>query len=115
MSPTAANATRPRLSWLELYALGFGLFLGLTLLKFGNAVILNDKIIPPASVLKEKQAAQDQMQQAQQQAEAGGAQLGAPGASGAPASMPPAGPSPGRTLANGAPATDHFSPPAQGQ
>ena len=32
-----------------LYALGFGLFLGLAILKFGNPVILDHKIIPPVS------------------------------------------------------------------
>jgi len=32
-----------------LYALGFGLFLGLAILKFGNPVILDHKIIPPAT------------------------------------------------------------------
>jgi len=33
----------------EFYALAFGLFLGLTILKFGNPVILDGKITPPAS------------------------------------------------------------------
>ena len=33
----------------RLYALGFGLFLGLAILKFGNPVILDHKIIPPVS------------------------------------------------------------------
>ncbi|MGA3285300.1 MAG: O-antigen ligase family protein [Verrucomicrobiota bacterium] len=33
----------------DLYALLFGLFLGLTIWKFGNPVILDHKIIPPAS------------------------------------------------------------------
>jgi len=32
-----------------LYALGFGLFLGLAILKFGNPVILDQKITPPVS------------------------------------------------------------------
>lgn len=32
-----------------IYALGFGLFLGLAILKFGNPVILDHKIIPPAT------------------------------------------------------------------
>jgi len=31
------------------YALGFGLFLGLAILKFGNPVILDQKITPPVS------------------------------------------------------------------
>jgi hypothetical protein len=33
----------------RLYALGFGLFLGLAILKFGNPVILDQKISPPVS------------------------------------------------------------------
>ncbi|MEJ0091094.1 MAG: O-antigen ligase family protein [Limisphaerales bacterium] len=36
-------------SEIELYALAFGLFLGLAILKFGNPVILNSKITPPVS------------------------------------------------------------------
>ena len=32
-----------------LYALAFGLFLGLTILKFGNPVILDHSIAPPVS------------------------------------------------------------------
>jgi hypothetical protein len=34
---------------MEFYAFAFGLFLGLTILKFGNPVILDSKITPPAS------------------------------------------------------------------
>ena len=34
---------------MEFYTLAFGLFLGLTILKFGNPVILDGKITPPAS------------------------------------------------------------------
>jgi hypothetical protein len=34
----------------ELYVVAFGLFLGLAILKFGNPVILDQKIIPPASL-----------------------------------------------------------------
>jgi hypothetical protein len=34
----------------ELYALAFGLFLGVAILKFGNPVILDQKIIPPDSL-----------------------------------------------------------------
>jgi len=34
---------------MEGYALGFGLFLGLTILKFGNPVILDNQIAPPVS------------------------------------------------------------------
>ncbi len=36
-------------SGIEIYALAFGLFLGLAILKFGNPVILNSKITPPVS------------------------------------------------------------------
>ncbi len=36
-------------SRIEFYALAFGLFLGLAILKFGNPVILNSKIAPPVS------------------------------------------------------------------
>jgi O-antigen ligase len=38
-----------KISWIESYALVFGLFLGLAILKFGNPVILDHKIIPPVS------------------------------------------------------------------
>lgn len=38
------------LSVRDLYALGFGLFLGLTIIKFGNPVILDRAIAPPASL-----------------------------------------------------------------
>src|SRR5580658_133815 len=34
----------------EIYALAFGLFLGLCILKFGNPVILDQKIYPPISL-----------------------------------------------------------------
>lgn len=34
----------------ELYALAFGLFLGLAILKFGNPVVLDQKIFPPVSL-----------------------------------------------------------------
>ncbi len=34
---------------IGLYALGFGLFLGLAILKFGNPVILDQKVTPPVS------------------------------------------------------------------
>ena len=33
----------------EIYALAFGLFLGLAFWKFGNPVILDHKIIPPST------------------------------------------------------------------
>ena len=39
-----------KLTTAELYVLAFGLFLGLAILKFGNPVILDQKIIPPASL-----------------------------------------------------------------
>ncbi len=35
---------------MEFYALAFGLFLGLAILKFGNPVILDNKISPPVSL-----------------------------------------------------------------
>jgi hypothetical protein len=35
---------------IEFYALAFGLFLGLAILKFGNPVILDGKIPPPVSI-----------------------------------------------------------------
>ena len=34
-------------SAIEFYALAFGFFLGLAILKFGNPVILDSKITPP--------------------------------------------------------------------
>jgi hypothetical protein len=39
-----------KLSANELYALAFGLFLGFAVLKFGNPVILDQKIFPPISL-----------------------------------------------------------------
>jgi hypothetical protein len=38
-----------KISWIEFYALAFGLFLGLCIWKFGNPVILDSKIDPPNS------------------------------------------------------------------
>ena len=38
-----------KIAGTRLYALGFGLFLGLAILKFGNPVILDHKITPPVS------------------------------------------------------------------
>jgi len=38
-----------KISGMPLFALAFGLFLGLTILKFGNPVILDSKIPPPTS------------------------------------------------------------------
>jgi len=38
-----------KLNGIEIYALAFGLFLGLAILKFGNPVILDGKITPPNS------------------------------------------------------------------
>jgi len=37
-------------SAIEFYALAFGFFLGLAILKFGNPVILDSKITPPNSL-----------------------------------------------------------------
>ncbi len=48
MSPPAAKP-RQTLTGQELYALVFGLFLGLAIVKFGNPVILDHKIRPPTS------------------------------------------------------------------
>ena len=69
-----------------------------------------DKIVPPASVVKAKQAAMQQVQTAQA-AEAQGSP-GAPGApnSGAPQQLAAPG---GARLDNGAPVTNHFLPAAQ--
>jgi hypothetical protein len=39
-----------KISGIEFYALAFGLFLGLAILKFGNPVILDSKITPPNSL-----------------------------------------------------------------
>jgi hypothetical protein len=44
------NAVRKKISGSDFYALVFGLFLGLAILKFGNPVILDYKITPPASL-----------------------------------------------------------------
>jgi hypothetical protein len=45
----APNAARTPLRATEIYALVFGLFLGLAIVKFGNPVILDQIISPPAS------------------------------------------------------------------
>jgi O-antigen ligase len=39
-----------KISGIEFYAIAFGLFLGLAILKFGNPVILDSKITPPSSL-----------------------------------------------------------------
>ncbi len=39
-----------KINGIEFYALAFGIFLGLTILKFGNPVILDGKIVPPVSL-----------------------------------------------------------------
>jgi hypothetical protein len=39
-----------KISGVESYALAFGLFLGLAILKFGNPVVLDSKISPPNSI-----------------------------------------------------------------
>lgn len=47
-APSAGSGPGPvRLGPLEIYALVFGLFLGLALLKFGNPVILDHQVLPP--------------------------------------------------------------------
>jgi hypothetical protein len=43
------NEVRKNFSGSDLYVVGFGLFLGLAILKFGNPVILDQKITPPVS------------------------------------------------------------------
>ena len=63
-----------------------------------------DKIIPPLSVIKDKQAAVQQ-QQAAQAAEAQG-----PGTAGAPGAPAQPAPGSGQALANGAPVTNNFQP-----
>ena len=51
MSATPASSATPvRPSARELYALAFGLFLGLALLKFGNPVILDQRVTPPTDL-----------------------------------------------------------------
>lgn len=50
MSPPTANAQRQRMTGRDGYALAFGLFLGLAIVKFGNPIILDQKIEPPASI-----------------------------------------------------------------
>jgi hypothetical protein len=73
-----------------------------------------DKIVPPVSVLKARQAAQ-------QAAQIAGPTPGSPGSPGTPGGAPPQGPGPsgppgggspnGQQLNNGAPVTDNFQPP----
>ena len=47
-APSAGTGPGPiRLGAREIYALVFGLFLGLALLKFGNPVILDHQVLPP--------------------------------------------------------------------
>ncbi len=48
--PNSAVAAQARLTGQERFALLLGLFLGLALLKFGNPVILDGRIIPPSSL-----------------------------------------------------------------
>ncbi|MEI9962948.1 MAG: O-antigen ligase family protein [Limisphaerales bacterium] len=50
MQKTPAITARNKFSARDLYALVFGLFLGLAIVKFGNPVILDHKIIPPISL-----------------------------------------------------------------
>ena len=55
-SAKAAAAARPPEAgpvgdfWLRIYSGAFGAFLGLAIVKFGNPVILDEKIIPPTSL-----------------------------------------------------------------
>src|SRR4051812_5532283 len=49
--PTKTSALDPRPSTFDIvFALAFGLFLGLCLWKFGNPVVLDQKIATPASL-----------------------------------------------------------------
>lgn len=74
-----------------------------------------DRIVPPASVIKDKQAAVDNAQaQAAAQAQASGGSPGSPGiAGGSGTSGAPAAATPGAQLQNGAPTTNHFLPAPQ--
>jgi hypothetical protein len=45
-----ADAAGPLLSARDLYAIVFGLFLGLSILKLGNPVVLEQRITPPATL-----------------------------------------------------------------
>jgi len=49
VTSAATNPTRDSIAANTLFALLFGLFLGLAIWKFGNPVILDQKIFPPAS------------------------------------------------------------------
>jgi O-Antigen ligase len=49
---TVASRLRIGFTPLDWFALAFGLFLGLAIVKFGNPVILESKIAPPASALE---------------------------------------------------------------
>src|ERR1700733_3418942 len=46
----SANKARKKISGVEIYAIIFGFFLGLCIWKFGNPVILDEKISSPASL-----------------------------------------------------------------
>src|SRR3954470_3672657 len=48
-APKVSLASGEKLTPLHWFALLFGLFLGLSLIKFGNPVILDSKVIPPSS------------------------------------------------------------------
>lgn len=50
MSASAANAPRPRFTRCDFFAVVFGLFLGLAMVKFGNPVILAGTIDPITSL-----------------------------------------------------------------
>lgn len=50
--PVTSSSSKAPLTGRDCFALALGLFLGLALLKFGNPVILDGRIIAPASVLE---------------------------------------------------------------
>ena len=47
--PTASKSAARKFSFTEIYAALFGLFLGLAIWKFGNPVVLEQIIHPPAN------------------------------------------------------------------
>ena len=47
MSPPPLKSSSPESVWEVLFVAGFGLVLGISLLKFGNPIVLNDAVIAP--------------------------------------------------------------------
>lgn len=50
MNPSTASPEEPRPAWRRYFVLVYGLALGLALIKFGNPVILDHKVAPPADL-----------------------------------------------------------------